>query len=88
VSYPKDDDIVSILRWRVETINANWPHAQRIDIDAITEINRLRQRIKELEDGSCRYNCRTMKEAFMAGHLAGQKGDNSLEAYKAWRDSE
>lgn len=31
------------------------------------ELDAARKRIKELEDGSCRYNCRTMKEAFKAG---------------------
>ena len=31
----------------------------------------LEKRIKELEDGSCRFNCRSMKDAFMAGFYAG-----------------
>lgn len=32
---------------------------------------RLLQRIDDLEGGACRYNCRLMKEAFMAGFDAG-----------------
>lgn len=46
------------------------------------------RRIKELEDGSCRFNCRSVKEAFHAGYLAAQCGENSLEAYKRWRGRE
>jgi hypothetical protein len=34
------------------------------------ENERLQQRIDELRNGSCRYNCRTMKEAWMDGWAA------------------
>jgi len=37
----------------------------------IGRVAHLKQRIFELEQGSCRYNCRTAKEAFMAGFDAG-----------------
>lgn len=53
------------------------------------ENERLQQRIDELRDGSCRYNCRTMKEAFFAGYTEGY-GDRFGEhydpedAYKVW----
>lgn len=55
--------------------------------------DRLKARIKELEDGACRYNCRTAKEAFMAGYQAALPpiGDPStdrehMEAkYKQWQ---
>ena len=53
------------------------------------ENERLQQRIDELRDGSCRYNCRTMKEAFVAGYTEGY-GDRFSEnydpedAYKVW----
>lgn len=50
----------------------------------------LRARIKELEDGSCRFHCRTLKQAFIAGYLAdSQHGEHSRlaaeRAYKEWR---
>ena len=53
-------------------------------------VNKLRQRIKELEDGSCRFNCRTTKEAFIAGYLADtQHGELTVVAaeiaYKEWK---
>ena len=48
-------------------------------------------RIQELEDGSCRFHCRTVKQAFIAGYLAdSQHGEHSDEAaelaYKEWKD--
>ena len=58
----------------------------------------LEARIKELEEGSCRFNCRTRKEAFMAGwhrFAAQAKIMNSNEevqkaadrAYKEWSEN-
>ena len=34
-------------------------------------VQALRKRIKELEDGACRFNCRTVKEAYMDGYQDG-----------------
>ena len=55
------------------------------------EKNHLKNRIQELEDGSCRFNCRTMKQAFIAGYLAdSQHGEHSEKAaemaYKEWKN--
>jgi len=70
------------------------------------EVDILHQRIRQLEaeneslkDGSCRFNCRTMREAFIAGFDAGV--DDTIDggkiicddlyrevtqkAYKQWR---
>jgi len=59
----------------------------------------LRARVKELEEGKCRFNCRTKKEAFLAGWDAAYE-DNvdggyiicdkfykkvTEKAYKKWR---
>jgi hypothetical protein len=55
----------------------------------------LEARIKELEDGSCRFNCRSMKEAFIDGWYAGteyshdrwMEQESSIaasQAYKQW----
>ena len=38
-----------------------------------TSCYELKTRIKELEEGSCRFNCRTAKAAFMAGFDAGSE---------------
>lgn len=38
---------------------------------ADSTISNLERRIKELEEGSCRFNCRDQKAAFMAGFEAG-----------------
>jgi hypothetical protein len=38
------------------------------------EVDILHRRIRELEDGHCRFNCATMKEAFIAGYNWGQEG--------------
>lgn len=60
----------------------------------------LEDRIKELEEGSCRYNCRRAKDAFMAGFDAGAldtvdggkiicedyKREVTEKAYKEWRE--
>ena len=58
-----------------------------------TSCYELKTRIKELEEGSCRFNCRTSKEAFIAGYMDGhldggatQKPDPDY-AYKEWRES-
>ena len=49
--------------------------------------DRLEARIKELEEGACRYNCRTAKEAFMAGFEAGySEGFWTEENPAHWED--
>ena len=60
------------------------------------EVRDAHRRIKELEEGSCRFNCRSMKEAFMAGWHLSLKDDDidficdwqedrlSERAYKQW----
>ena len=47
-------------------------------------------RIKELEDGTCRFNCRTAKEAFIAGYTMYSDADDTTaeEAYKEWRSEQ
>ena len=63
------------------------------DIEAY--VTALEARIKELEEGSCRFNCRTMKEAFMAGWAAcfeecdifGLSEEYLMnQAYRKWKD--
>ena len=47
----------------------------------------MERRIKELEEGSCRFNCRSKKEAFMAGWLVGHNVynvDDPKRAYTKW----
>ena len=56
---------------------------------AMSEIDELKRRIAELEDGSCRFNCRKMKESFNAGYQRGYEDCsdgviNRLGAYNAW----
>jgi len=42
--------------------------------------------LAELGDGSCRFNCRTEKEAYIAGFNNNyQSGDTSIEAYRRWK---
>jgi len=36
-------------------------------LQLIQTISRMEDRIEELEEGSCRFNCATRKQAFMAG---------------------
>lgn len=52
----------------------------------------LKQRIFELEQGSCRFNCRTEKEAFIAGFKAGYGCEPGhpmdLRAYKEWKSEQ
>ena len=42
-----------------------------LDRDLIAIIANRDERIKELEDGACRYNCRRAKDAFLAGYDYG-----------------
>ena len=54
-------------------------------------VQALRNRIKELEDGACRFNCRTVKEAFIAGYKADLQHDeisdeHAERAYQEWKD--
>ena len=58
----------------------------------ISMIQYLRKRIKELEEGECRFNCRTQKAAFFSGYKlaigdAFQEWDNDImeAAYEVWR---
>ena len=56
----------------------------------------LKQRIFELEQGGCRFNCRTEKQAFIAGYYAASEvnwdfqapcDDEMAErAHKEWKD--
>ena len=39
----------------------------RREADLMAENERLRQRVAELSEGACRFNCRTAKSAFQAG---------------------
>ena len=52
-------------------------------------VEELQKRIKELEDGSCRFNCRTAKENWMQGYIEAQhnaaRGVN-FDAIEAWND--
>ena len=53
-------------------------------------IAEMEQRIKELEDGACRFNCRTEKEAFIAGFDCRDNwdgGTSNEQAYKEWKAS-
>ena len=51
------------------------------------EISRLLAEIEELKDGSCRFRCRTEKQAFIEGYMAdSQCGEHSrIGAERAWR---
>ena len=53
-------------------------------------VSKLLDRIMELEDGSCRFHCRTVDQAFIAGYMAdSQHGEHSEFAahlaLKAWK---
>lgn len=62
----------------------------------------LKQRIHELEQGACRFNCRTRKQAFLAGFDAGTEDvvesgriidddfykEVTEQAYKEWCDEQ
>ena len=52
------------------------------------EIHEMLTAFEALADGSCRFNCRTMRESFNAGYLAAQSWKDSREAYEEWRRRE
>jgi len=59
-------------------------------IEAFREkVRQQAERIKELEEGSCRFNCRTQKQAYFAGFDAGMDQgvhwNDRHEAYEAFR---
>ena len=84
MEYPSDVEIVQALRKRIKELEG-----------AVEEqncaINIREYRIKELEDGACRFNCRTVKEAFIAGAHAVLPpiDDEEVEfierKYREWR---
>jgi len=57
-------------------------------------VEKLTSENKALKDGSCRFNCRSERAAFMAGAMADIQPQESKaayimaasEAYKAWRN--
>ena len=55
----------------------------------IDTINKLRQEIKELKDGSCRFHCRTAREVYFAGFDAGMDQgvhwNDRHDAYRAFQ---
>lgn len=54
-------------------------------IQLIGAIALLEDRIEDLEEGGCRFNCRKSSEAFMAGARWMEYGDNPETAYKEWK---
>lgn len=60
--------------------------------DLFDEIERLKRRIEELENGVCRFNCRTQREAFIAGTKAALPDWEEMDpgaperAFKEWKD--
>jgi hypothetical protein len=59
-------------------------------IQLIETISKMEDRIEDLEEGACRFNCATRKKAFMAGHQYGYLTvTNDPEAdYKEWRNEQ
>ena len=65
------------------------------DVDKLSE-RELRREVKALREGSCRFNCRSVKDAFYAGFDAARKTgneplndcvcvyDTAKEAYRDW----
>lgn len=56
---------------------------------------KMQRRIDELESGACRFNCRTAKDAFMAGYdegyhdcYFGLEDPAPHAAYEEWSKSE
>ncbi|TFH49298.1 MAG: hypothetical protein E4G89_05030 [Methanothrix sp.] len=49
------------------------------------DCDKMQKRINELEDGSCRFNCKAEKEAFIAGFLWEDEEVNGFDAYKEWK---
>ena len=47
-------------------------------------IKELEKQVEELKEGACRFNCRTAKENFMAGHTFGLSQPFSITAKEAW----
>ena len=77
-----EDDLAFVDKERIANLN-NW--------NLTEDIRRsLEKRVDELESGSCRFNCRSMKEAFMAGYRLGLNdgmvfGENHEdECYRFW----
>ncbi len=61
----------------------------------MTEVERLKERIKSLEGGCCRFNCRTERQAFIIGYddgwMDGMERNpdwNPQLAYKEWKSEE
>ena len=57
------------------------------------EVRRLEDRIRDLEEGACRFKCRNMKESFIAGYLADLQHEeltkeHANRAYQEWRDEQ
>lgn len=52
---------------------------------AAQHIDELNARIKELEEGSCRYNCRTAKDEWIAGYMYVSYG-TEVEAREAYKE--
>ena len=72
-----DKDIITALRYQVTYQNE--------------QIAAKDKRIRELETGACRFNCRTEKQAFIAGYLADIQHEeldreHAEMAYQEWRE--
>ena len=72
-----------------------WSDCRLLDDDLIAICAAQAKRIKELEEGACRYNCRRAKDAFMAGYdygLDDYSSGNSptngelLRRFTKWRE--
>ena len=75
----------------INTVNKLRQEIKASGEEGIDLVRRLEQEISELKDGSCRFNCITAKDAFIAGYLADtQHGELTVVAaemaYKEWKD--
>ena len=85
-----DKAVLGKMEQRIKELEDGLHQRQLTKIKMIVEIDSLRERIEELQDGSCRHHCRTVKEAFIAGFDCRDNwdgGTSNEQAYKEWKAS-
>lgn len=88
------DDI--IREWLVEFLDTECISEHQEDVDSWKEMQEAAKAILknnwhiEVDEGRCRFNCRTQREAFIAGYEWNwnySASEDAEEAYKEWRES-
>jgi len=83
---------ITVLQEEVDKLTSEVLHWKGMTKGRESEIDQRLDEIEKLKDGGCRFNCRTEKEAYIAGYEERDRILNCVfdaaESYKEWKKGE